>query len=80
MLASFLAAFFFALNATFSARNARAHGPARANIGRLIVAALLLGAFAHTLGEHDVMAVAGRNVGARLREADDRTARLQLVE
>eukprot|EP01035_Chromulina_nebulosa_P011128 gene11128-14882_t len=50
MLASFLAAFFFALNATFSARNARAHGPARANIGRLIVAALLLGAFAHTLG------------------------------
>ncbi len=50
MLASFLAAFFFALNATFSGRNARAHGPARANIGRLIVAALMLGAFAHTLG------------------------------
>ncbi len=50
MLASFLTAFFFALNATFSARNARAHGPARANIGRLIVAAILLGAFAHTLG------------------------------
>jgi drug/metabolite transporter (DMT)-like permease len=50
MLASFLAAFFFALNATFSGRNARAHGPARANIGRLIVAAILLGAFAHTLG------------------------------
>jgi len=51
MLASFLAAFFFALNATFSGRNARAHGPARANIGRLIVAAILLGAFAHTLGQ-----------------------------
>lgn len=50
MLASFLAAFFFALNATFSSRNARAHGPARANIGRLIVATLLLGLFAHTLG------------------------------
>lgn len=50
MLASFLAAFFFALNATFSGRNARAHGPARANIGRLIVAAILLGGFAHTLG------------------------------
>ena len=50
MLASFLAAFFFALNATFSGRNARAHGPARANIGRLIVAAILLGLFAHTLG------------------------------
>ena len=50
VLASFLAAFFFALNATFSGRNARAHGPARANIGRLIVAALLLGSFAHTLG------------------------------
>jgi drug/metabolite transporter (DMT)-like permease len=50
MLASFLAAIFFALNATFSGRNARAHGPARANLGRLVVAALLLGAFAHTLG------------------------------
>ena len=50
MFASFLAAFFFALNATFSARNAVAHGPARANLGRLVVAALLLGLFAHTLG------------------------------
>jgi len=50
MLASFLAAIFFALNATFSGRNARAHGPARANVGRLIVAAVVLGAFAHTLG------------------------------
>jgi drug/metabolite transporter (DMT)-like permease len=50
MLASFLAAFFFALNATFSSRNVRTHGPARANIGRLLVAAVLLGAFAHTLG------------------------------
>lgn len=50
MLASFLAAFFFALNATFSSRNVRAHGPARANIGRLLVAAVLLGLFAHTLG------------------------------
>jgi drug/metabolite transporter (DMT)-like permease len=50
MFASFLAAFFFALNATFSARNALAHGPARANLGRLVVAALLLGLFAHTLG------------------------------
>lgn len=50
MLASFLAAFFFALNATFSSRNVRAHGPAIANIGRLLVAATLLGLFAHTLG------------------------------
>lgn len=50
MLASFLAAFFFALNATFSSRNVRAHGPARANLGRLLVAAVLLGLFAHTLG------------------------------
>jgi drug/metabolite transporter (DMT)-like permease len=50
MLASFLAAFFFALNATFSSRNVRTHGPARANLGRLLVAAVLLGAFAHTLG------------------------------
>ncbi|MDP3070745.1 MAG: DMT family transporter [Opitutaceae bacterium] len=50
MLASFLAAFFFALNATCASRSVRHLGPVRANTGRLIVAALLLGAFAHTLG------------------------------
>ncbi|MBL9187858.1 MAG: DMT family transporter [Opitutaceae bacterium] len=50
MLASFLAAFFFALNATCASRSVRLLGPVRANTGRLIVATLLLGAFAHTLG------------------------------
>lgn len=50
MLPAFLAAFFFALNATCASHNVRAFGPVRANLGRLVVAALLLGAFAHTLG------------------------------
>lgn len=50
MLASFLAAFFFALNATCASRSVRTHGPVRANLGRLAIATLLLGAFAHTAG------------------------------
>ena len=50
MAASFLAAFFFALNATCASRNVRELGPLRANLGRLVVAAVVLGAFAHTLG------------------------------
>ena len=50
MLASFLAAFFFALNATCASHNVRALGSARANIGRLFVAAAVLGLYAHTLG------------------------------
>ena len=50
MLASVLAAFFFALNATCANRNLRAFGPVKANVGRLIIATLLLGLFAHTLG------------------------------
>ncbi len=50
MLASFLAAFFFALNATCASRNVRELGPLRANLGRLIVAFVVLGAFTHTLG------------------------------
>ena len=50
MLASFLAALFFALNATCASHNVRAFGPVRANLGRLIIATFLLGLFAHTLG------------------------------
>jgi drug/metabolite transporter (DMT)-like permease len=50
MIASFLAALFFALNATCANHNLRAFGPVRANVGRLIVATILLGLFAHTLG------------------------------
>ena len=51
MLPSFLAAFFFALNATCASHSVRAVGSARANIGRLALAAIVLGAFAHTLGD-----------------------------
>ena len=50
MLASFLAAFFFALNATCASHSVRSLGAARANLGRLLIAAFLLGLFAHTLG------------------------------
>lgn len=50
MIASCLAAFFFALNATCATRSVRASGPVRANLGRLVVAVLVLGLFAHTLG------------------------------
>jgi drug/metabolite transporter (DMT)-like permease len=50
MLASFLAAFFFALNATCASHSVRALGPVRANVGRLFIATAILGAFAHTVG------------------------------
>lgn len=50
MLASFLAAFFFALNATCASYSVRANGQVRANLGRLLVAVLVLGLFAHTVG------------------------------
>ena len=50
MLASFLAALFFALNATCASHNVRAFGSARANLSRLLIATVVLGAFAHTLG------------------------------
>jgi drug/metabolite transporter (DMT)-like permease len=50
MLASFLAAFFFALNATCASHSVRVFGSARANLGRLLIAVMLLGLFAHTLG------------------------------
>jgi drug/metabolite transporter (DMT)-like permease len=50
MIASFLAAFFFALNATCASHNVRANGVMRANLGRLLVAACVLGAIAHSLG------------------------------
>jgi drug/metabolite transporter (DMT)-like permease len=50
MLASFLAALFFALNATCGTHNVRAHGPLRANLGRLIIATITLAVFGHTLG------------------------------
>jgi drug/metabolite transporter (DMT)-like permease len=50
MLPAFLAAFFFALNATCASHSVRASGPERANLGRLFVAALILGTIAHGFG------------------------------
>jgi drug/metabolite transporter (DMT)-like permease len=50
MLASFLAAFFFALNATCASHSVRAIGPMRANLSRLLIATTVLGVFGHTLG------------------------------
>lgn len=50
MLASFLAAFFFALTGTCGSYNVRANGPVRGNLGRLCVAAVVLGLFAHLVG------------------------------
>lgn len=50
MLASFLAAFFFALNATCASHSVRAVGPIRANLGRLAIACAVLALFAHTVG------------------------------
>ena len=52
MLPAFLAAFFFALNATCASRSVRTLGPVRANVGRLIIAAVLLGAFRLAFGFH----------------------------
>jgi drug/metabolite transporter (DMT)-like permease len=50
VFASSLAAFFFALNATCASRSVQASGTVRANLGRLAVAAVVLGLFACTLG------------------------------
>ncbi len=50
MLPSFLAAFFFALNATCASHSVRLSGSAKANLARLLVAVCVLGLFAHTLG------------------------------
>ena len=43
-------------------------------------AARFANAFAHALGKHEVMTIAGRQVAAGLRDADDRLARLQLLQ
>jgi hypothetical protein len=43
-------------------------------------AARLANALAHALRQHQVMPVAGAQVAAGLRDADDRLARLQLLE
>jgi len=50
MFAAFLAAFFFALNATCASHSVRAIGSMRANLSRLVVAVIILALFAHTFG------------------------------
>lgn len=50
MLAALFAATFFALSASCANQSLRHFGPARANLGRLVVATIVLGAFAHTAG------------------------------
>lgn len=51
MLAAFLAALFFALNATCASHSIRGFGIARANLGRLAIAVIVLGLYAHTVGQ-----------------------------
>ena len=43
-------------------------------------AACFANAFAHALGQHEMMTIARRQIAAGLRDADDRFARLQLFE
>jgi drug/metabolite transporter (DMT)-like permease len=50
LFAAFLAAFFFALNATCANHSIRALGSPRANLSRLVIGAVVLGLFAHTVG------------------------------
>lgn len=51
MFAAFLTTIFFSLSSIFANRSIRVVGATYANLGRLLVAALVLGAYAHTLGQ-----------------------------
>ena len=59
MLAAFLTTIFFSLSAIFANRSIRAVGPTQANLGRLLVALVCLGAYAHLAG--GALGGAGRN-------------------
>lgn len=59
MIAAFFAALFFALTGACGRANIRANGPVRANLGRLGVAAAVLGLLAHATGG----GLAGASVG-----------------
>ena len=50
MVAAFLTTLFFSLSTIFANRSLRAAGATRANLGRLLFAALVLGAYAHLFG------------------------------
>lgn len=51
MAFAFLTALLFASSSVLAARSQQAVGPARANLGRLIIGVLLLGGWAHLLGQ-----------------------------
>ena len=59
MLGAFLTTIFFSLSVIFANRSITAVGLTRANLGRLLVALLFLGAYAHTFGHG--MGGAGRD-------------------
>jgi drug/metabolite transporter (DMT)-like permease len=59
MLGAFLTTIFFSLSVIFANRSIAAVGITRANLGRLLVALVCLGAYAHTLGRG--LGGAGRN-------------------
>ena len=59
MLGAFLTTIFFSLSVIFANRSITAVGLTRANLGRLLVALICLGAYAHTLGRG--MGGAGRD-------------------
>ena len=50
MLAAFLTTIFFSLSAIFATRSIRLVGTTGANLGRLVIAFVLLGAYAHSVG------------------------------
>jgi drug/metabolite transporter (DMT)-like permease len=51
VVASLLTALFFAASVVFAARSARVFGGAIANLGRMLIALILLGLWAHLVGE-----------------------------
>jgi drug/metabolite transporter (DMT)-like permease len=59
MLGAFLTTIFFSLSTIFANRSIASVGVTRANLGRLLVALVCLGAYAHTLGRG--LGGAGRN-------------------
>jgi len=59
MLPAFLTTVFFSLSTIFANRSIRAVGTTRANLGRLFIAFVVLGVYAHTLGGG--LGGAGRN-------------------
>ncbi|HEX2855703.1 MAG TPA: EamA family transporter [Opitutaceae bacterium] len=50
MFAAFLTTVFFSLSAIFARRSSDVVGPVRANLGRLLIAVILLGCYAHGVG------------------------------